>query len=309
MSIATFTLRIHFTGICALVPNDPDPELATSMYVVLPGCENVSGRVAADGSVLRTHRPIVRFRACNLLGVEGVPGLTVTWPIHGKRLTIAARGSSSAVNDFHIVTQGETSIYNLVHLDRVAPDFGILDSIHIASAPSELVQAQVFVQQGRLCAGLPLAPWRFPATLVSESLRLPLAQKALLELTGLHAADLVAESLRGEANEVLRLAPGLGDTEVDGEPVVEVTIANFCGEDSGKSLAPLPDEDFKWYFQLVPSSLQEPLRTRLDGLPLPIPYPILEDSHFINYGNCYPAVIHTIKRLVDAVMGKGAQGD
>ena len=70
-----------------------------------------------------------------------------------------------------------------------------------------------------------------------------------------------------------------------------MTIANYCdGLVDQTSPKPLPDEDFKWYFQLVPSAFLGSLLERLGGLPLPIPYPI-PSKDFIGYGNCYPAVV------------------
>lgn len=291
MSSTTFTLRVFLTGISALVPDDPDFTKATGLCAVLPGAGQAQDLFAADGSQLCQHKSIVRFRARDQQGVKNAPDLTVDWQIAGKRLTLDVAESDPSQNAFNIVTDGAGSIYNLIHLDRVAPGFGVVDPVHLGS-DSHLVQAQVFVHKGTLSADPQLNPWCFPSTLAPGPLKLALAHQAILELSGLTAATLVAEDRKDQTQQKLSLAPDGADGGTGGEPAVEVTIANYCdGLVDQTSLKPLPDEDFKWYFQLVPRASLGSLKAGLGGLPLPIPYPVLDDKSFIGYGNCYPAVV------------------
>src|ERR1700724_3825003 len=151
MDSTAFTLRVFFTGRSALVPDDPDFTKATGLCAVLPGGGKAQDLFAADGSQLCQHKSIVRFRARDQQGVTNAPELAVDWQIGGKRLTLELTESDESKNNFNIVTDGNASIYNLIHLDRVAPGFGVVDPVHLGSA-SHLVQAQVFVHRGTLSA-------------------------------------------------------------------------------------------------------------------------------------------------------------
>jgi hypothetical protein len=294
-----FTLRVYLTGICAIVPDSDDFAAATGATVVLPGKEDKEVPASPDNSQLRPHDAMVMFNLANVVGASAARTLKATVPLNLKRVhfDVTEADPESNHNHFRIVTDGPASISNLINLDAVAPSHCLVDPTYLTLPASLLVQAHVHIDQGKLFADTPSQAWQFPSTLSGKPMQpTKLAHQAVVELTGLNTAKLVAVSFDGTLTESISFAPsnGNGNGALQGEPVVEVTIVNNCADCKGTSPVPLPDEDFKWYFQLLPPDRQADLVECLNGLPLPIPYPILpkpgEEAAFINYGNCYPVV-------------------
>lgn len=266
-----FTLRLIFTGICMFAPSTGTC-LSDGICVLLPGANFGGSRKAADGFPLARHSARVRFRLKNVAGARAVPEHTSSWPLRRQRLELMVKEAPCADNDLRITTDGEGSFDFVGNLKKVAPSYSVIDPQDLTFRPSEDLQAQVIVRQGRVYTVAGPESWTFPGTLSGSDITQRLAHEIVVELKNVTKAKLVATSLSRHCPyfvESLRLAPA------HGEDLVEVTIVNL--EPAGTAKLRLSetssDPDFKWYYELLEPTVLGQLRGTIKGRELPVPKP------------------------------------
>ena len=295
-----FDVQVCFTGICAAVPDDPDLCSARRAWVVMPGFEPVSKNVedrkrALDGAPLCPHQAYVRFSLSNAAETVANGEVEVKLPLHSRRLRFDIDETDPGLNRFHVVRNGDLSVYNLLQMEYAAPDDCVLDPSCVGDAPPAIVQAQAVLDRGELKASETINAWRFPQTLGGRAMAHYCARYIVVELRGLNHFALITESFDGKSREAVSLFPAVGDASVG------VVVTNSCIDypdpqwGVSEDYPPLPDVDFRWYYELLPESSKSAIRTGLEGLPLPYPYPVPQEP-FVNHGNCWPMLGFTSAR-------------
>lgn len=283
-----FNCTVKFVGLCGFVPNRPiglpSPYGADRMCAVLVDGSAADTQVvrAIDGFRLRRHVAFVMFDRKDVVGSAPNPKGKGIWYLEKQRVTIDAPGAPALQP---IYTEGidarldvdaplpgeEQDLAWVAGMNRIAPDFESMDRSAVTTAPPDSVIGQVIFSQGRLRAGLiEKQVWTVPKTLSAEILRRPLAHEVVLELAGITSLTFKAEALPGGQVDSLSLY-------ADNNMTIEVTIANLCEENPllwpKHSPVPKPDDDFRWYFQLLDQAQKGEIERRRRGASLPIPSP------------------------------------
>jgi hypothetical protein len=293
-----FDVQISFTGICAAVPDDPDLSSSTRACVVMPGFEPVTKEVkdrtkALDETPLCPHQPYVRFDLNN--AAESAATGEVNLRLNRRRLRFAIDETQPSLNRFHVVGDGGSSIFNLLQLKSAAPDNCVLDPKCIGDQPPNLVQGQAVLDRGELKASVKTNAWRFPPTLGGQAVAHYCARYVVLELRRLNHFALITESFDGTSRQTISLFPAVGKDSVF------VKVTNSCIDypdpqwEAKDNYDSVPDVDFRWYYHLLPEPSKKAIIDRLQGLPLPYPYPV-GHTEYINHGNCWPMLAFTKAR-------------
>jgi hypothetical protein len=266
----SFDLEVRFTGICAFVPesdfngtSQPQRVLAVLPYGFF---EDVSRpRDAADATALRRHRAMVQIKAENLSGLTNSKlDATLTWYFENQRLTFRP-------------TDGPTSLKthdlsNIINMEVVAPNFAKVDPAKLDPTLGGQEVTQVLIDRGELTQEAPANEfWTFaPNPLSMDTSVTQISSAIILTIPGLSKIELVAQPLGGGTSLVQELIPT--------GPKISITIANLCESNPilwpTKNFKALPDQDFKWYFQLLSATDRIDLIRTLRGFSLPIPRPL-----------------------------------
>jgi hypothetical protein len=310
-----FDFQASFTGICAVVPDNSDLGKATRAVVVMPGAEPAGPRKPAlDGAELCPHYASV----WSYLDSSGKPTSTPVklLSLAQRRLTFVIEEANPGLNRFQVVSGGAAGVDNLLKLEYAAPDYRLLDPACVDFPPPPFVQAQAAFARGTLRSVRASNAWRFPRTLDGDGARHVCAHDAVLELKQLTRLTLVAESFDGKLRQEIHLSPAVG------ADFVEVMVSNSCidygtAQPVANGGYALPDEDFRWYYELLPRASQVAIVNLLDGLPLPFPYPIQapappplmapgsQVARFAGHGNCWPMLAFTAStNVVSGLVGQ-----
>ena len=256
-------LKVTFTGICAFVEN-ADTSRRCKTVVLLPdgARDTTSAGKALDGCDLRRHRAYIKFKARTLKGVQALglsDSLDILRYLMAERVTVRPTGT---------VTPLQTNLSKVANLDDVIPGYSDLNSVYLGAQPP--LAAQVLLENGSLTGADPQYEWSFPNTVSAANIVSGgLSHEVVLTIPALTSADLLITRFNSTTPEIITFV---------GEPneSVEVTVANLCDTNPLRwktinSSLP-PDDDFRWYYQLVARPVD--LERQLFGLNLPVPFPV-----------------------------------
>ncbi len=259
-------LKITFTGICAFVTN-ADTTKRCKAIALLPdgdGTDPIVGN-ALDGAGLRRHRAYITFKAKYLQGAQGLSeNLEIIRYLKAERITIRPTSSES-------LTTLVTNLNSIADLVKIVPGYSDVDPVLLLpNPPRNRLAAQVLFEHGSLEGTDPALEWIFPNTLSKQDFVAGgLSHEVELNIPTLTSADLIIKKFDSSSMEILTFIGGPKDT-------VEIMIANLCDTNPLRwetVTDPVPpDEDFRWYYELV--SDRPGLTTQLRELDLPIPYPV-----------------------------------
>jgi hypothetical protein len=283
-----FKLEVRFSGICAFVLNSASDQRVKAC-VLLPDGRGKTVEVgsALDGTRLRRHLAFISFRVKDLQSAGSTADdLIGIRYLDAERLTLKTSGGS---NPFKV------DLKTIAELEKVAPTYGDIDPAFLQARPK--LVAQFLIDQGYLKASPPQYEWVFPNTLsTNQIVGGGLSHEAILVLKHLKSATLMATSFNGGAPEYLSF-------QAPNKATVSITIANLCDVNPLRwateySELP-PDDDFKWYYELL--AKRKHLHKVLKGLPLPSPQPIraMPNGQGMNclHGHANPAPINLDKFL------------
>ena len=261
-----FTLRITFTGILAFVPDKAFGTPPNIVYVLAPDGEVIDPTdppTGADGRKLSRHRSFLRLSSKNVEGTSGAPSsLESLWYLGGREIRIQKTGGDDKIKIGDLT--------GLATLVDVAPMFCTVDPNAVKGAPSSLGM-RFAITAGTLSCGKRQGKWAFPNILSKKPVLVQdMSNEVILTLTGLQSATIMAKPLSGGDEVPLKLTPGE-------ESIIDVTIGNLCDVNPLEWLDLYdrkPDEDFRWYFELLSPVDYANLETLVEGIPLPFPYPV-----------------------------------
>jgi hypothetical protein len=276
----SFSAKITFTGIWGFVPDKAFDSNPTTVYVLAPDGEiDPSGppRTGADGNSLSRHRSFLRVNAANVVGTSGVPSsLEAIWYLGYREFRFKPSVSQGIEID---------DLSGLASLSDVAPLYSKVDPKAVTGQPpASKLGARFVITDGTLHSGKSQGPWAFPDILSKDIVRVDdLANEVILELSELDTFTILGKPLTGGDEVPLELtAPENG--------TIEVTIGNLCDQNplEWPSLYDRkPDEDFRWYFELLSPQDYANLESLIDGIPLPYPYPRGKSN--ARGADCFPA--------------------
>jgi len=260
-----FKVHVSFTGICAFVPNKAFDNSPTKISVVLPkgGSKYTYPKVAVDGTRLRRHFAFAQFKLRHLTTSQGLADqFEGIWYWGRRRLTF---GFTGYANDLSV---GNMS--TLADMYKVAPKFSTVDPLALTDSPPSDVLCEILINRGSLSTGGILKTWVFPNTLSGDTIHSQtLTSEVVLEFSGLETFELIATPYNAGAPEKVSFS-------APNDVTVPIVLSNLCDDNPLRwetDVADLPpDEDFKWYYQLLSRSDRDALFTALGGLPLPFPY-------------------------------------
>lgn len=293
-----FNVRIRFTGICALV-RQPDNSRAA---VVLPNAWNESEVlppqdgptiIDIDEVPLRRHRAILHFPVHRLLdhtlapsSLEGLlylngedlPGADVTFEVAG------------GVDELIVPDQ----LPDLASLETIAPEYSAVDPkllrplADLPSADRQRLAGRALLHRGQLYTASPLLRWVFPGTLNDGNfISQALAHEIIIYHHNITSFFVNIQHFDGETITL--------PFDADDDQTIDIRISHMCDRNplrwrtTVQSAELPPDEDFRWYFQLLTEEqrfeLQEKLRS---ALPLPLPHIVrsLPNGQGVD---CFPA--------------------
>ena len=257
-----FDLRITFTGIIGFVPDKPfsgRPSLVTA--VVADGDLNK----AADNSPLVRHRAFLKVKERNLSYTPGIgpSGLDSIWYLGNREFRL------DLIGDTNPLTIGDIS--GLPRLEQIAPSYCQIDPNALSgSTPTAKLKARFIIDQGTLESGERQGAWGFPSILSSAPVKVAdMSNEIVLTLRGLDEAAIVAEPL-GEGDGVSLPLTAPANTTID------IRVCNLCDNNPlewENTYDSQPDTDFKWHFELLDPENYPLLRTFVEDLTLPYPFP------------------------------------
>jgi hypothetical protein len=306
-----FTLRVIFTGLCAFVENDNQTDPTKMMVVLVNGTrpETEGTVLALDDTPLRYHRPFVTFPIADVQPpvpeVNGLPVVHGLWYLNRERLSFEITEDGSVNNTFdvqrpflgnphpevHDDTAGQLRSFTwIADLSQVAPDHtDVADGVVASAGVSPRAIGQVLIPKGRLRPfSFSRAIWEFDRFLSGQAHRRNFAHEVALTLGGLTAAQLVSQPLdTGSTTRTVNLVPPTGSD------TVTVRISNLCEINPLQWFTvrgPEPDEDTKWFYEILSDATRNALRTDLGGRRLPIPRPVqfLHGAGGPGSSNCIP---------------------
>ncbi len=258
-------LKITFTGICAFVINS-DAGGRCKAIALLPDGDGNKPTVgpALDGADLRRHRAYIKFQAKNLKSAQGLSeNLEILRYLGAERITIRPISDTALTSFVH-------NLESIADLDKIVPGYSEVDPVLLVSQPPpRRLAAQVLFEHGTLEGTAPPLEWVFPNTLSKQDFYARgLSHETELNIPTLTSADLIIKKFDSSSMETLTFTGGPTD-------LVEIMIANLCDTNPLRwetVTDPVPpDEDFRWYYQLVKD--RSGLTSQLRELDLPIPYP------------------------------------
>lgn len=255
--------KVTFTGICAFAENADGAKRCKAVVLLPDGArDTTTAGKALDGTDLRRHRAYVKFKARSLKGAQALglsDNLDVLRYLTAERVTIRPTGT---------VTPLQTSLSDVASLDDVVPGFSDLNTAFLSAQP--LLAAQVLLEHGSLVGAAPQYEWSFPNTISTTNIVSGgLSHEVVLTIPALSSADVLITKFNSTTPEILTFV---------GEPTesVEVTVANLCDTNPLRwktiNVTLPPDDDFRWYYQLVAKPVD--LGRQLLGLNLPVPFPV-----------------------------------
>lgn len=286
-----------FSGVCGFAPdvefNDPNPaNNPTKVMVLMPDAVPQSPpiiRRALDGEVLRAHAPFIVFKTGDLVDRGGLPASAESHVfINRKEMSFEIDENPMGSNPFTIsqrVPASKEDFSHVTHIKEILKDstsyplkkecFKSRESLNIISARIRLEKIGLLAAYGLDT----LVEFDFANTLGGGFAQRPLADKVSLRFINVTQVRVVLRDLDTDVVEKLPF-------NTDGRSV-EVDIGNFCGD----SLVPVVqvgspspvkltrDEDFRGVYELFHPDSGVTIKQRLNGLPLPIPFPV-----FVNGG-------------------------
>ena len=292
-----FKLKMVFTGLCAFVPNRrKDAEV--KMCVVLPDATTNVPRVAPDGSSLKRHRGFVQLKVGQIAKIPSSlrsSDADVITYLDRHRVTLnCAPAARRGIDPFD-----EGDLEQVASLESMIPGFATPDpAVVTGDIPPRTVLAQVLLHIGKLIPNPEkVGQWVFPRSVAFPGFQGPLTSEVALEVPNLEEVELITTSFDTGEQTTWELKAEDGGT-------VEIVIANLCDENPLRwETVPrppmIPDEDFRWYYTLLPNSLQNRLLTQLSGHSFPIPIPSLEHPNGIGR-NCVPGTTAAISYNLDS---------
>lgn len=286
-----FEVRVSFTGICALVV-DTNPAEKRAV-VVLPQAWNnsvVCPTKAADEKQLIRHRAFLSFPVHRLTGAQAVPSATEgIYYLNGPKV---------AGTDVRFVPTGANPpltipapLDSLANLHDAAPDFSEVDSmlLHPNTVDSTRVTGRIWLDSGTLSTGVAPESWTIPGTLNTNGkvIEKGLSHELVVTWNGLTSFKI---SLASYAGTPVELEFKAGDKEK-----IKITIAHLCDqnplrwETTAAREEMTPDDDFRWYYQLLkPAPYGDLPRALHESLDLPVPH-LLRGVPSAQGINCFPA--------------------
>jgi hypothetical protein len=294
-----FKLRMAFTGLCAFVPNERE-DAEVKMCVVLPDGNTNVPRVGPDNSSLKRHRGFIQLKVGQIAGIptplRSTDADVITY-LDRHRITLnCTPAGKRKFPGFY-----KSSLNQVANLAEMIPGFATPDPAIASDVPPRTVLAQVLLHVGQLLPNLDplkLGRWVFPRSVAYPGFRGELTSEVALEIEDLEEVELIATSFDDTSKQTTwALKANDGET-------VEIVIANLCDEnplrwDVARRPRIVPDEDFRWYYTLLPNSLQSRLLGQLSGHPFPIPTPSLEQPNGIGR-NCVPGTTAAIRYDLDS---------
>jgi len=286
-----FSLRVVFTGVCALVRNS-DESKRGRMCIILPdgrGSNVLRLGESLDGQPLKRHRGFLQFKVNQLAAVEPNSLLPndadAIWYLDRHRVTFQAVPVDRRREPFPLV---DTGINRIAKLEMIVPKHSEVDPEILGEYPPKTVLAQILLHEGILSHNPNTIQWVFPPTLAGRVLNPALSHEVILNLPDLEQVDVIATPFDG--GEPVRWS---FDRSQNGE--VTITIANLCDdnplrwETTGNERS--VDNDFRWYYRLLSEEAQKDLQEQMRGFPFPVPLPILDELESGNGQaiNCIPA--------------------
>jgi hypothetical protein len=309
-----FNLHVKFTGLVTFVKNADETAYPPMCAVLVDARES---RRALDGTILKRHRPFVRYPSREVVGAtrnrgesenqgiwyidrqriyfevfEDAPPLTL--PTLTQQVKVFPDGHPEKP-DFN-ERENKESLSWLFDLKRLFPDFEV-DPRVLAPQPDQeaMVAAQVVIDRGILGTGLFTdAVWEMDRVLSGAPYRQVLSHEVKLVYENLREARMVAVSL-DDPTAVRYL--DLTGLPLNGEEAVEIFVVNACDDNPLQwevPLTPTADVDSKWYFELLSTAARGKLSRSLGKHELPHPKPVegfdgsggpgAQGSH-----NCIPA--------------------
>ncbi|HEX9943265.1 MAG TPA: hypothetical protein VGG03_14690 [Thermoanaerobaculia bacterium] len=259
------------------------------------------GRKAVDGVTrLRRHRGFVQFKLRHLVGADaGLRGAPVgeeaaaIWYLGRRRLTFHPTPNVNPPPQI-------LSMEKVAKLEDIAPGFSAPDPRALTWDPPQEVLAQIMFNQGILSGSPDDQSWVLSSVLKEvpanppQVLRRPLTHKLFLRMEGLTTVILKARSFIGQVEETVELRGR------EGEEVV-ITIANLCDENPLRWFTEIenlsPDQDFKWYYELLSPENANDLRNRIRGVEAPFPLP--DGAPNGNGLNCIPSMLRPSEFTMD----------
>lgn len=319
-----FDVKIIFSGLVMFVPNSYEKSKARMCALLLDGTNlkvrdedgAVRERYALDGkSKLRYHKAFIRFPIDIVSGID--PAIKSEnlgiWHLDRQRLILKTTPpEKEGLNKFetqgleHDVQGSRTNenadnFFWTANLNRVYEDFKVNPTLLFPNPPSGTIAAQFFIDQGKLGCESPTGfIMEYDSTLSDKIYKSVFSHEVSLVLQNLESATLTAISFDGSRpRRELDLArlPKIPGIERE---TVEIYILNLCIENSLQwytEHAPSPDEDSKWYYELLSDHDKKIVKDHLWNGFLPIPRPVRESREPGGPGstNCIP------KRTTNAV--------
>ncbi|HVT60348.1 MAG TPA: hypothetical protein VHR45_18390 [Thermoanaerobaculia bacterium] len=207
------------------------------------------------------------------------------------RLTLSVKGGPSNL------TIGDVA--RLADMGPIVDGYYSIDPDATSWKPPKSVLAQFVIEKGRLYTGGYQGTWVFPKYLCKENVVIEeMSNEVILDVKKVAEATLIAKPLSGGGAKRLCLAPGTGRW-------VEITVANLCDNnplewpvDTGTAQ---PDQDFRWFFELLSEPDRQELGDIIKGLYLPHPWPQPDDN---GQGmDCFPTSFQPAKSRATAGVG------
>jgi hypothetical protein len=296
------------------------------------------GRTSSfEPSFLRRHRAFVRFPINDVsilskqLQKEGAlmdESLGI-WYLRRDRLFFDFEedpDTSPEVNGFEVsrlaippqghprtpTNENRDSFTWALDMQKVFPRFSVDKRLLSPTPPERSLAAQVIIDRGKVrTKSTTRAVWDYDPTLSGNHYQQVFAHEIMVRYTKLASARITAVNFD---NPTRRKFLDLTSLERGGE--LEIEIVNTCDvnplqwpKDDDE---PVPDEDTKWFFELIAPDLQDEIRTRLEGRPLPIPRPVKIPDDNIGApgsGNCIPPRLTSTPFSFEELDGAGFMCD
>ncbi len=309
------TFRARFTGICAYIPDlefgDPQNCPTTVTILMIDGRPPLDGKakLALDGDLIRPHAPIIEFDPSDLVDGISASDVRLRWFIDRKKISFRIREADKAprgTNDFTVVqglkedlpsfspssfgaNPGAERDFNWgVHIKNVVKfsDELVIDRRFLDDAQSKgSVVAKVVLEEYGELSSFSLdsgTTFEIASQLEGEFMPSPLSEQVALEFKDTDSVTLIVEDLDGSVDPVEFEFDTSGLDPTD--PPVDVLIGNLCCDniiprfDDGSAPVQRSDEDFRWYYELFDGASRNRILDSLDGLGLPVPFPIRSDG-------------------------------
>jgi len=197
------------------------------------------------------------------------------WYLDKTRLTFETTGGNNPFDT--------TKVKNLIALKDVASKYSTIDPDAWSFPPKAKVIAQAYLNEGAVTTGATYPGWVFPNTLSPNPPKvIDVAAELVLFYQDVDTFTVISTLFSGQQQK-LPLSGAPGET-------IQVTVSHLCDENPLRWYTKWdylpPDEDFKWYFELLNQADKDKLPDDLQGLPLP--FPLQAGKHNAQGANCFP---------------------